>query len=216
MLYDKIAPYLRTEPTTDSDGHTYRQICIAISKALRLRHITARQCLRLTDRVRKDMVPFGNDLEDWLQAKDLLTKLAHLSPDDRYRQIQAYRHRWLKHLCEQYELQEVFDKVAAHLLRQRSRSYRKGGCAYRGKAGKMCAVGCLIADEHYRPSLEGSNLQSELVQAALKDSGINVTQDMKFMLEDLQTCHDYNEVSVWPQALRRIADHYKLSTEVLK
>lgn len=215
-LYDKIAPYLRTEPTTDSDGHTYRQICIAISKARGLGHVTARQRLWLTDRVRKDMAPFVNDLEDWLQARGLLTTLAHLSPDDRYRQIQAYRHRWLKHLCEQYELQEVFDRVARHLLKQRSRSYHKGGCAYRGKAGKMCAVGCLIADEHYRPSLEGRNLQSELVQAALKDSGINVTENMKFMLEDLQACHDYNEVSTWPQVLRRIAGHYKLNTEVLK
>lgn len=216
MLYDKIAPYLRAEPTTEFEGDTYRQICIAISKARGLGRVTARQRLWLTDRVRKDMRPFTIDLEDWLQAKGLLTTLAHLSPDDRYRQIQAYRHRWLKHLCEEYEMQEVFDKVATHLLKQRSRSEGKRGCAYRGKAGKMCAVGCLIANEHYRPTLEGRNMQSESVQAALRDSGIDVTENMKFMLEDLQACHDYNEVSMWPQALRRIAGHYKLNTEVLK
>ena len=216
MLYDKIAPYLRTEPTTDFEGDTYRQICLATAKARDLEHVTERQRLWLTDRVRKDMRPFVKDLENWLQAKGLLATLAHLSPDDRYRQIQAYRHRWLKHLCEEYELQEVFDKVATHLLKQGSRSYRKGGCAYRGKEGKMCAVGCLIADEHYRPSLEGRNLQSKAVQAALKDSGINVTQDMQLMLEDLQSCHDSTPPTRWPQALRRIADHYKLNTEVLK
>lgn len=216
MLYDKIAPYLRAEPSAEPEGENYRQICIAIAKALGLRRITERQQAWLEDQVREGMWPFTIDLEDWLQSKGLLDTLAYLSPDECYRQIQAYRHRWLKHLCEQYELQEVFDKVATHLLKQKSRSYRKGGCAYRGKEGKMCAVGCLIANEHYRPSLEGVNVQSESIQAALKDSGINVTENMKFMLEDLQACHDYNEVSMWPQALRRIAGHYKLNTEVLK
>ncbi len=216
MLYDKIAPYLRTEPSTEPEGETYRQICIAIAKARGLKRITTRQKAWLIDQVRNGTRPFTIDLEDWLQSKGLLATLAHLSPDDRYRQIQAYRHRWLKHLCEEYELQEVFDKVATHLLKQGSRSYHKGGCAYRGREGKMCAVGCLIADKHYRSGLEGMNMKSESVQAALRYSGINVTHDMKFMLEDLQACHDYSEVSMWPQALRRIAGHYKLSTEVLK
>lgn len=114
MLYDKIAPFLRTEPSTEPEGENYRQICIALAKALGLKRITARQKAWLTDQVRNGMRPFTIDLEDWLQAKGLLTTLAYLSPDDRYRQIQAYRHRWLKHLCEQYELQEVFDKVATH------------------------------------------------------------------------------------------------------
>lgn len=43
-----------------------------------------------------------------------------------------------------------------------------------------------------------------------------MTRDMRFMLGDLQACHDYTEVSMWPHKLRRIADYYKLSTEVLK
>ena len=220
MLYDKIAPYLRAEPTTDPEGDTYRQICLATAKAVGLRHITGKQHRWLQARIREDMWPFTIDLEDWLQAESLLATLAHLSPDDRYRQIQAYRHRWLKHLCEEYELQEVFDKVATHLLKQGSRSRSKSegqvGCAYRGDDGKMCAVGCLIAGEHYKPSLEGRTALDELVQAALKDSGINVTQDMQLMLEDLQSCHDSTPPTMWPRALRRIAGHYKLNTEVLK
>ena len=99
MLYDKIAPYLRAEPSAEPEGENYRQICIAIALALGLKRITREQHKWLKARVREGMWPFTIDLEDWLQSKDLLATLAHLSPDDRYRQIQAYRHRWLNHLC---------------------------------------------------------------------------------------------------------------------
>ena len=48
-------------------------------------------------------------------------------------------------------LQEVFDRVASHLLTQSARSLLPdgSGCAYRGANGRMCAVGCLIADYEY-------------------------------------------------------------------
>lgn len=52
--------------------------------------------------------------------------------------------------------QEIFDKVATHLLSQGKRSALGGvGCAYRGDGGLQCAIGCLIPDELYRYELEG-------------------------------------------------------------
>lgn len=59
-------------------------------------------------------------------------------------------------------LQEVFDKVARHLLTQGQRSILRetGRCAYRGDEGCMCAVGVLIADEHYHPKLEDNSVGS--------------------------------------------------------
>lgn len=113
-------------------------------------------------------------------------------------------------------MQEVFDKVATHLLKQGSRSEFGGGCAYRSPDGKMCAVGCLLQDEQYSPKLEGINTRHELVQAALKESGIDLTQKMQCMLQELQECHDHKPISMWPLVLREIAGRYKLSTEVLK
>ena len=213
MLYDKIAPYLRAEPTTDC--HTYRQICLAISAALGLGRITGKQHKWLADQVRNGMRPYMLNLEDWLQSKGLLATLAHLSPDDRYRQIQAYRHRWLKHLCEEYELQEVFDKVATHLLKQGSRSEGQVSRAYRGDDGKMCAVGCLLKDGQYSPGLEGRHSRHELVQAALKGSGVNLTQTMQCMLQELQSCHDHAPISKWPETLRSIAARYSLDDKVI-
>ena len=54
--------------------------------------------------------------------------------------------------------QEIFDKVAAHLLTQRKPSLLCGiGCAYRGEGGLKCAAGCLIPDEEYSPEMEGRN-----------------------------------------------------------
>lgn len=35
-------------------------------------------------------------------------------------QLQAFRARWLKHLCEQYELQATFDRVANHNLNDKA------------------------------------------------------------------------------------------------
>lgn len=212
-LYDKLRRFLWNGVEDHFDK--YHRICLALAVAHELGITTVEETRWLNDRVNQSLKPTIT-VDDWLGKQGHLKDLEGHTTEMRKQQVQAFRHRWLKHLCEQYELQSAFDKVAKHLLKQRARSYGRRGCAYRGSEGKMCAVGCLIADKHYRYGLEGMNMQSESVQAALRYSGINVTQDMKFMLEDLQACHDYSEVSMWPQALQRIAGHFKLSTEVLK
>jgi hypothetical protein len=44
--------------------------------------------------------------------------------------------------------QEIFDKVAAHLLTQRKRCVNQtGDCVYRSDDGLKCAAGCLIPDD---------------------------------------------------------------------
>ena len=57
--------------------------------------------------------------------------------------------------------EEIFEHVAKHLKSQDARSmqgkpYGDGvRCAYRGAGDRMCAVGCLIADDEYDPHTEG-------------------------------------------------------------
>ena len=62
--------------------------------------------------------------------------------------------------------QEIFDTVARHLFTQGTRAGKPVinldgevhdfECLYRAPDGKTCAVGCLIPDAAYRPSMEGS------------------------------------------------------------
>ena len=62
-------------------------------------------------------------------------------------------------------LQEVFDIVSKHLLKQNERSgFSDDSCSYRGPNGLKCAAGILIPDEEYTfDSFEGKDW-SHLVQ----------------------------------------------------
>ena len=55
---------------------------------------------------------------------------------------------------------DVFNYVVDHMQKQGKQSLFGGGntCAYRGDGGTMCAVGCLMKDDEYDPSWEGSGV----------------------------------------------------------
>lgn len=105
--------------------------------------------------------------------------------------------------------QQVFDKVAKHLLTQNAKSMAPydGGytdCAYRGRGGLMCAVGCLIADEHYSSDLEGAIASAGSVRAAVERSGIT-DHEALLMLSGLQRIHDDYDPFEWAGKLRAFA-----------
>ena len=84
--------------------------------------------------------------------------------------------------------QEMYDVVCAHLAQQRCRSLRQGDeyCAYRGKNGRMCAVGCLIPDDLYDPSIEGEVVyHSGIVGLLLDRIGVDVN-----FARRMQLAHD--------------------------
>lgn len=107
--------------------------------------------------------------------------------------------------------QELFDKVATHLLKQYKVSDDDEGCLYRGPGGLKCAVGCLIPDDAYSVDMESLRV-SDLVNGNL------LRQDLRLvfiehldLLDDLQQIHDvHQEPSVWEKALRLVAKKYKL------
>jgi len=113
--------------------------------------------------------------------------------------------------------QEVFDKVARHLLEQGEPCLDRDGrfqtiCKYRNSAGQKCAVGCLITNEAYDPDIEGRGVQTPEVCAALVKSGIDVfTVEDRFiqsgmnMLRELQNMHDNCSSYDWKNQLMRIA-----------
>ena len=120
--------------------------------------------------------------------------------------------------------QQVFDKVYRHLLKQGEKAMDEQGeeCVYRADNGCMCAIGCLILDEHYDPSFEGAGIPSRPLYegvlankhispkknniaklvTALKASGVplETTEDFAF-LSELQTVHDEHNVEGWKEVL---------------
>ena len=147
-------------------------------------------------------------LSNWLRVRGYLKGLDEKTCTQ---QVQAFRHRWLQHLCEEYECQAVFDKAVKHLLTQKRRSESKRGCAYRSKSGDMCAVGCLISDKAYDPKIEGSSIYNSQVQEALAESGVPTYNKMVFLLADLQYIHDEASISLWKGHLRILAKQHNLT-----
>jgi hypothetical protein len=113
--------------------------------------------------------------------------------------------------------QRAFDVAVRQLKKQGCRSTLGVGCAYRGANGSMCAVGALIADEHYCPSFEGNDVISlvigDKIRAAVSRSGYCVSPAL---LSDLQDAHDafypFEEVLI---QLRKVAKRRRLNPAVL-
>lgn len=116
--------------------------------------------------------------------------------------------------------QQTFDTIARHLLTQNKMSNAEGACAYRGKGGLQCAIGCLIKDEFYEASMESRSVYALRVTMALYKSLDIVdpgTQrdDFLSMLASLQGVHDTTPVSHWPLRLERVAKHNGLNPGVI-
>lgn len=99
--------------------------------------------------------------------------------------------------------QEIFDKVAAHLLMQNEKSARYGYCKYR--LGKLrCAVGVLM-DCCYSEEFEGKSLSGLLDEV---DMDIDLPKER--LLNTLQNLHDDHEPYEWPGCLSSVARRFKL------
>ncbi len=115
---------------------------------------------------------------------------------------------------------EIFVKVKNHLLAQNQRSVTAGDglCAYRGDNGLMCAVGCLIPDDHYDPKFEGTYVLSNQLRPVLKALGIldgaqyDTAEYEKSadLLERLQSLHDDVDPKNWPQELAALERMFEL------
>ena len=120
--------------------------------------------------------------------------------------------------------QEIFDKVATHLIAQGKQSLGYGdidghlaqACAYRGRGGTMCAVGCLIPDDEYKPEFEGKSW-ARIAQNVPSFAG--AYSEVHELILSLQLVHD--DANYWetPETLKIalgvVADQYGLSADVL-
>ena len=116
-----------------------------------------------------------------------------------------------------YPLQQVFDKVAKHLLTQNKRAmkdfrgeYPADRCAYRGDDGSTCAVGCLLSDDEYRPTFEGKASGTLLRTLLGVDTLPDEVMPYRNLLASLQNVHDTYEPDEWPWKLADVARVYNL------
>jgi hypothetical protein len=119
--------------------------------------------------------------------------------------------------------QELFDKVATHLLTQgkKAQDLVPVICRYKTDDGLKCAVGCLIPDELYSTDLEGCALcqphddfgKVDRLKRVLITVGI-ASQQFN-MLAELQNIHDYQDAESWRFRLGDFARHHKLKEDIL-
>ncbi len=109
--------------------------------------------------------------------------------------------------------QQIFDRVATHLLKQNQKSLSaKGTCAYRGVGGLMCAVGCLIPIDRYVPRMEGRTVHSIFCL----DPGFTTDEEGRQLLLDLQILHDESPVRHWRDRLSQVAALYELDDSCVR
>ena len=111
--------------------------------------------------------------------------------------------------------QEVFDKVATHLLTQNRKSINEeetgNACKYRGPNGLKCAAGILIPDDVYDSCME--NVVIDTILREIPE--LAHLLPFSSLLFDLQQIHDWKDVPNWKAELQELAVSYKLSTAVL-
>lgn len=93
---------------------------------------------------------------------------------------------------------EAWEKMRAHLLKQRRKSQDGFSCLYRGPDGTKCAVGCLIADEDYRPAME-----REVVGLLDRDEIPGLAGISLSVLQQAQRTHDHSPTGDWRYQLQR-------------
>ncbi len=100
--------------------------------------------------------------------------------------------------------QTTFERVVSHLRRQNAKAMGAYGlCLYRAANGRRCAVGCLIPDGKYSPSLEGQSLELETsgeLRAILEDEGHDVN-----LVRQLQMIHDTVLIHHWEIEFAKLA-----------
>lgn len=110
-----------------------------------------------------------------------------------------------------FSQQQIIEFIADKLIRQneRSVSYMRGGCRYRGDNGTKCAIGHLLTDEEYRRDMEGTTIKSSHFRQ------YEINYRTLAMLAELQDMHDCNAIFAWPMILEGIAKKYELDTGAL-
>ena len=114
--------------------------------------------------------------------------------------------------------QQIFDKVAIHLLTQNKRAIDEDKiCKYRTEDGLKCAVGCLIPDEDYDPRMELMTFPILFLSPnRQRFPQLHPLHDHISILQELQRIHDRSLPETWKHRLTLLAEQFDLNPEVLE
>lgn len=114
-------------------------------------------------------------------------------------------------LLTQLTNQEIFNCVAAHLLKQGRKSAEGKHAVYHGKEGLKCAIGVLISAEDYNPDWDKFPTTVSLLLRHGKP--LFPHQQIRFLAE-LQSIHDNVKVVDWCAGLVALATRWQLDHSV--
>jgi hypothetical protein len=111
--------------------------------------------------------------------------------------------------------QDLFDHIVRHLFKQHAKSLYtdvngSSRCKYRGEEGRKCAVGCVIDDSIYDPSMEHKDIYALMVEIR-KSIGRELFSSDFGVLTNLQGVHDGAMVHEWPRQCMKVAETHGLS-----
>lgn len=107
----------------------------------------------------------------------------------------------LSHI-KQASLQDIYDQVKGHLLKQKKKSMYNEQCDFISTDGCRCSVGCLMSREE---AYKYRGLPLDLIEPILELD--ESRQDLLGLLVD---CHDCYRVEDWETRLGQIAETYDL------
>lgn len=67
-----------------------------------------------------------------------------------------------------FSLQEIFEFVSNHLLKQNKKCMNVGKCAYKNNNGLKCAAGCLMSENEYDHEFENKKFSYHLIVSRFK------------------------------------------------
>jgi hypothetical protein len=104
--------------------------------------------------------------------------------------------------------QEIFDRVAEHLISQNHKAKSKyGNCMYYSGEYK-CAAGCLIPEKDYKLTFEGKGIDTLIEKKLYFHDWPVQSQDL---IRKLQNIHDNFEPKLWDSTLKQLAEQEKLN-----
>lgn len=114
--------------------------------------------------------------------------------------------------------QQIFDKVVNHLDAQRKQCKQHTTCSYRNDDGMKCAIGALIDDCYYSPTIEGLGANNLKVWELLNLSGVYHGEDSTIcnILSEMQNIHDSYLPNEWKKQFNIIAIRHSLNLDSSK
>jgi hypothetical protein len=111
---------------------------------------------------------------------------------------------------------DIYERVSAHLLKQRAVSEdENGSCRLRSAHGRKCAIGSLVSDEVYHPDIEGVGISyyrhahDGVLLRALYASNVNAYDPgIVELLCELEQVHDDAAVEHWPHLLTALGKRH--------